>query len=102
MRMAEAFAFCAVFAFLVNVQLPRSTMMTSPTILFFGGLQQSRGSERIRRVCFAFFSFDTMALPNLAPTPTNSASSTPLTQVCTFTRTNWFAQPGFLGVESSS
>jgi hypothetical protein len=49
--------------------------------LFFGALQQSRGSERIRCRWFAFFSFDTMGVPNLAPTPTNSSLSMPLTQV---------------------
>ena len=49
--------------------------------LFFGVVQQSRGSESLRRVWFAFFSFDTMVVPNLAPTPTNSAFSMPSTQV---------------------
>jgi hypothetical protein len=55
---------------------------------FVGGVQQSAGSDRESLIRLACFSFDTMVRPNRAPTPTNSASSSPSTQVCTFTLSN--------------
>lgn len=65
------------------------TMSTIPNnkrkTFFLGGVQQSEGSERVRRVRLACFSFETMVGPNRAPTPTNSSSSVLLIQVCTFT-----------------
>lgn len=72
-----------------KVKFPRGILLVSIYVekltFFLGGLQQSRGSERVSGVCCAFFSFDTIVVPNLAPTPTNSASSLPSTQVWTFT-----------------
>lgn len=65
--------------------ISKSVWYEKTKTLFFVGLQQSRGSESDRRIWFAFFSFDTMLVPNHTPTPTNSAFSMPSTQVWTFT-----------------
>lgn len=53
--------------------------------LFLGLLQQSGGSAKASLVWLARFSFDSNVGPNRAPTPTNSVTSIPSTQIGIFT-----------------
>jgi hypothetical protein len=63
----------------------RETSQKGNFTLFLGVLQQSGGSAIASLMRVACFSLDSKVGPNLAPTPTYSVYSDPLTRVGTFT-----------------